>query len=35
MSLPSGQWVGAREAGLNFSLALVMHMDDKRRKDGL
>ena len=35
MSLPSGRWVGAREAGLNFSLGLVMHTDDKRRKDVL
>lgn len=33
--LPSGWWVGAREAGLNFSPALVMKMDDKRRKDDL
>lgn len=32
--LPSGRWVCAREAVLNFSLALVMHTDDKRRKDG-
>jgi len=31
----SGCLVGAREAGLNFSLSLVMRMGDKRRKDGL
>lgn len=35
VSLPSGWWVGAREAVLNFSLALVMRTDDKRRNDGL
>lgn len=35
VSLPFGWWVGAGEAGLNLSLALVVHMDNKRRKDGL